>query len=268
MDPNSARQSSAPPIHDHDYRKSNNPPLQSHLEYADDVDFCNYADAKRVTNIVEKVFLKLNLYLNQSKTEIITYLKNAYLKKLKKLGTILDEPTESSRRRQLASMAMIKYRKILRNNFISSKTKIMIHNTYVRSILLCSCSTWCINTTSNDKIDAFHRKQLHQCLAIHYPEIVKNEELYSITKQKDLSTHIKERLAHLRHILRKNPHPRHTPSHHPSETRERCHKSSSQPYQDLREQPGHQSSKTGLRGPRQDVCDSRAAWSDLLIEQN
>ena len=105
-------------------RHHNEPPLPSYREYADNVDFfCNNeADAKRITNIVEKILMKFNLYLKQSKTEIITYQKNAYLKKVKNLGTIL------SWRRQLASKAMTKYRKMWKNNFISSK-KIMSWNT-------------------------------------------------------------------------------------------------------------------------------------------
>ena len=75
MDHNYARRSSAPPIYDHDYSKSKTPPLSFHLEYADDVEFfCNHqADAKRITNIVEKILLNFNCYTNQWKTEIITY---------------------------------------------------------------------------------------------------------------------------------------------------------------------------------------------------
>ena len=51
----------------------------------------------------------------------------------------------------------------------------------------------------------------------------------------------KEKLLFLDIYCNGTPHLTNTPSHHPSETRERCHKSSSQPYENLRKRPEHQS---------------------------
>ena len=62
---------------------------------------------------------------------------------LKKLGTILDEGAELSRRKHLADFALSRYRKLWKNTYIpTKKNKIKIYNFYVRSILLYSCSTW------------------------------------------------------------------------------------------------------------------------------
>ena len=62
-----------------------------------------------------------------------------------------------------------------------------------------------MNKTSNDKNDAFHRKQLRQRFVIQNTKIMENGELHSITKQKTLSTHISENsYVQLGHILREN----------------------------------------------------------------
>ena len=126
-------------------------------------------------------------------------------KNQKKLGSYLDEIAEINKRKQLASFALLKYRKIWKNCYISIKNKTIIYNIYVRSILLYNCSTWVVNKTFNDKIDSFHRKQLRICLDIHYPKIIKNEELYQITNQNKLSEiNATRRRSHLGHILRRN----------------------------------------------------------------
>ena len=50
----------------------------------------------------------------------------------------------------------------------------------------------------------------------------------------------KEDLLILDIYCKETPPPEKSPSHHPSETRERCQRSSSQPHEDLQEQSGHQ----------------------------
>ena len=118
---------------------------------------------------------------------------------------ILDEGAEISRRKHLAQLAMSKFRRIWKNKFINVKTKMCIYNVYVKSILLYNCSTWCSNGMIAKGLDSFHRRQLRACLDIHYPEIVKNEKLYHMTRQTPISDHIaKRRTAHLGHILRRN----------------------------------------------------------------
>ena len=99
-----------------------------HIEYADDVDvLCSSKEeAPRILGIAKTVLGTYNLMLNETKTEIIEYKKGSDLRKIKKLGTILDEGTELSRRKQLATLALYKYRKIWKNQFIRVKKKINI----------------------------------------------------------------------------------------------------------------------------------------------
>ena len=196
-----------PNLHDHDYPKKNIPELPKHLEYADDVDFfCkNQEEAEYIVEKAKSILKKYNLQVNESKTEITKYSRGSCLRKTKKLGTILDEIAEFNKRKQFTSLAMIKYRKIWRNKYITTKKKMDIYNTYVRPIYLYNCSTWTSNKSSDNKLDSFHRKQLRQALNIYYPKIIKNEDLYKITKQGKISDFVRVRRgAHLGHILRRN----------------------------------------------------------------
>ena len=75
--------------------------------------------------------------------------------------------------------------------------------TIVKSILLYNCSTWISNKTISQSFDAFHRKQLRRCLNIHYPKVIKNEDLYNKTGEVPISDIIKQRRTrYLGHTLR------------------------------------------------------------------
>ena len=110
-----------------------------------------------------------------------------------------------SRRKQFSGLAMSKHSKIWRNRYISTRKKVNIYNSYVRSILTYNCSTWVSNKTIANSLNAFHRKQLRRCMNIYYPKIIKNDHLYAKTRAEPISDFIKRRrLAHLGHILRRN----------------------------------------------------------------
>ena len=200
-----SEQKSFIPLHGHDYARKSIPSSNLHVEFADDLDFiCDVdVDTKKLVEIVKTVLSKFGLIVNEEKTEVFTY--DDIKPNIKKLGTILDEKVELNKRKQLAAFAMSKYRKIWKNKFISTRHKVTIYNVYVRSIFLYNCSTWVANKTINNKLDSFHRRQLRQCLNIIYPKIIKNEELYRITKQPVISDYIaKRRIQHLGHILRRD----------------------------------------------------------------
>ena len=203
-------------LHGHDYQKNTSPALPGHMEYADDVDFLcdSKEEAEEVVKIAKEILSTYNLCVNDEKTELFEYHKETDLRKIKKLGTILDEGAEISRRKHLAQFAMSKYRRIWKNNYINTKTKMKIYNIYVRSILLYNCSTWSSNKTIAKSLDSFHRKQLRSCLNNHYPNLISSKRLYEVTNESPISDHIKRsRLAHLGHILRRN-HPTRNILHH------------------------------------------------------
>ena len=91
-------------LHGHDYHKTStlSPPL--HIEYADDVDLLQKDNDKEETilEIVKTTLKEFNLNVNESKTEEVTCTKTCDLRKIKKLGTVLDEVAEVSRRKQFS----------------------------------------------------------------------------------------------------------------------------------------------------------------------
>ena len=115
-------------MHDHDYPRIGIPAIPDHLEYADDVDFLFRDDelADKAIMTIKQTLKKYNLQLNESKTEKVRYTRDCNLRKVKKLGTILDEGAEINRRKQLASLAMSKYRRIWRNKYITVRRKTKI----------------------------------------------------------------------------------------------------------------------------------------------
>ena len=166
-------------MHDHDYPRIGIPAIPDHLEYADDVDFLFTNDelADKAIMIIKQTLKNYNLQLNESKTEKIRYTRDCNLRKVKKLGTILDEGAEINRRKQLASLAMSKYRRIWRNKYITVRRKVKIYNVYVRSIFLYNCSTWTSNKATEKSLNSFHRRQLKQCLNIKYPKVIKKRRV-------------------------------------------------------------------------------------------
>ena len=88
-------------------------------------------------------------------------------------------------------------------NKISQNKKLRIFNAYILPILLYNCGTWSLTKTSEEKIDAFHRRLLRRVIDVFWPEKIPNEELYCKTSQIKLSSKIRNRrLTLLEHILR------------------------------------------------------------------
>ena len=98
----------------HDYARQSLPNLPRHIEYADDVDFfCkDQESAQEIVQAAKDIFRKYDLHVNETKTEFTPFTKEADLTKVKKLGSFLDDVADINRRKQLATVAMMKYRKI------------------------------------------------------------------------------------------------------------------------------------------------------------
>ena len=93
-----------------------------------------------------------------------------------------------------------------RGDKIKQETRIKLYNSLVKSILLYNCGTWALTKTEEQKLDAFHRKQLRRVLGIHYPTKISNRSLYRKCKECPLSLQILEaRWRLLGHVLRRNP---------------------------------------------------------------
>ena len=195
---------------EHDYAILDQIPCPAYLGYADDLDFIGRTrkESQETVLLAEEVFATYNLKINPAKTDFITIgsenTHSGCLSKLKKLGTLLDDEEEWNRRKVLSWQALKKLERIWRNNNIKVEVKRLVYKTYVESILLYNSPTWATNKTFEYKIDAFHRRQLRWILNIRYPERIKNEEVYFMTDERQLSITIAERRKkHLGHALRR-----------------------------------------------------------------
>ena len=83
---------------------------------------------------------------------------------------------------------MNKYEKTwIRNTPLNQSVRINVYNTVVKPVLLYNCSTWGLTVGDEDKLDAFHRKQLRRVLGKRYPDKISNKNLYETSKSKPIS---------------------------------------------------------------------------------
>lgn len=192
------------------------PPLDStipnEIEYADDTDFISKSEAvvDSIQAEAPKILKSWNLAMNSDKTEKIvlkreTNKDNEKWRTSKKLGTLLGDYEEMQRRKQLASAAFGKLRDLWsgKNNKISVEKRIRLYNAYVTPILTYNASTWAINDTELEELEAFRRKQLRLVLGVYYSRKIATEKLYKTSNTVELKHTIrKARWRLLGHILR------------------------------------------------------------------
>jgi len=66
---------------------------------------------------------------------------------------------------------------VWRSKVISRKTKLRIFNTNVRSVLLYGSETWRVTKATFNKLQSFVNRCLRSIMGIHWPEVIRNEEL-------------------------------------------------------------------------------------------
>ena len=150
---------------------------------------------------------KYNLKVDPQKSEITTLTPTSLDDiKTKKLGTYLSMDKEIYHRKALTLVAMNKLWILCHKNKISQNKKLRIFNAYILPILLYNCGTWSSWKTSEEKLDAFHRRLLRSVIGVFWPEKIPNEELYCKTSQIKLGSTIRNRrLTLLGYILRLSP---------------------------------------------------------------
>lgn len=187
--------------------------------YADDVDIISTSPSHLAVclDVLEKKLLEWNLILNKSKTEHIELLLfgtastcpvtrgSEPWRRVRSLGTLLGTPEDIAKRKSQATIALKRLTKAwLRRNFLSEKTRVRLYKAFVLPALTYNIGTQGMTSTLNDKIDAFHRRQLHYVLGIFYPETISNAELYKRTGSVPLSEVAREsRWKLFGHILRR-----------------------------------------------------------------
>ena len=122
------------------------------------------------------------------------------------MGSLIDDNKDVERRKQLANVALNKLNNVwIKGNKLKTSTKIKLYKSLVKSILLYNCGTWALTLTEEERLNAFHRKQLKKILNIRYPKKITNKSLYKICQEKPLSIQIlSARWSLFGHILRRD----------------------------------------------------------------
>ena len=87
-------------------------------------------------------------------------------------------------------MALYKLNNIwIKGNKLKTSNKIKLYKSLVKSVLRYNCGTWALTLSEEERINAYHRKQLKEILNIRYPK-KSNNSLYRICQEKPLSLQI------------------------------------------------------------------------------
>jgi hypothetical protein len=180
--------------------------------YADDTDYIS--GSKAVLEAIEpeaKTILgNWNLAMNTDKTEL-THLKRHEKKEdedwrsTKKLGTLLGDSEEMTRRKQLAAASFKNLTRLWtgKRNKLSLERKLRLYDAYITPVLTYNACTWALTEAELNELEAFRRRQLRRILGIQYPRRISNSKLYDTCNMRELGPDIRgARWRMLGHTLR------------------------------------------------------------------
>ncbi|XP_029654876.1 uncharacterized protein LOC115228437 [Octopus sinensis] len=181
------------------------------LVYADDLDFIT-EDRKLIEIIMEKartIFDKWSHKVNEEKTEITTVERvptriDEKWQNVRKLGSLLGDSEDITRRKILSTIALKKLQSIwMRKNQISTKMRLRLYDAFVRPVLMHNAGTWGTSEKNMEQLDSFHRGQLRKLLGYSWPKKISNDKLYRLANCGPISLNILEtRWRLFGHILR------------------------------------------------------------------
>ena len=167
-------------------------PFPNEAVYADDVDLIS-SSREYIQSLQSKapaILKEWNLKVNESKLELTKLERSDKNKEswrtTKKLGTLLGDQEELTRRKQLAAASFKKAKMMWSSAAISETKRLRIYNSMVKPVLTYNIGTWALTQSETNELEAFHRKQLRAVLGIHYPERISNDDLYQRTKSEPL----------------------------------------------------------------------------------
>ena len=193
------------------------------LEFADDICILSNTQQK-MQNKVEKLnefANKTGLKINVGKTKLMVIgdtnnsqikLHNNNLEKVNKfnyLGSMLtvDGGTDEDIKTRIgkAQGTFTTLKTLWNSRVISTKTKLKIFNSNVKSVLLYGAESWRNNKQSTNKVQTFINKCLRKILKIYWPNTISNKELWAKTNQEPIVNEItKRKWRWIGHTLRKD----------------------------------------------------------------
>ena len=195
---------------EHNYAKQEKSSLPDEIIYADDVDFVAIDEHADIEEI-QRILAQYNLQVNREKTEYTNVERKSNSneeewRNTKKVGSLIGDKEDIARRKTLSNIAFNKlYTTWIRRDKIQLSTRLKLYKSLVKPILLYNCGTWGVTKTEEEKLDAYHRKQLKRILGIRWPTKITNESLYKKTNEKPISVTMREaRWRLFGHILRRD----------------------------------------------------------------
>ncbi|GFS04723.1 hypothetical protein ElyMa_004664100 [Elysia marginata] len=179
--------------------------LPREIAYADDVDFVAFQDID--IEEVGKVLEKHNLQVNVDETEFTNLSRGeTNWQTTKKVCTLIGDQEDIERRKQLSTAALVKLKNVwLKGDKITKKTKLKLYKALVKSVFTYNCGKWAPTQSQEERLNAFHRKQLKKVLNIKYPVKITNSSLYNKCNKRPLSIFILEsRWRLFGHLLRRD----------------------------------------------------------------
>ena len=159
--------------------------MPQYIAYADDVDSISNSNVflDEVQRLAPDCLLKWHLIIDESKTEHtnihrrnIRYVEQ--WRKTRKLGSLLGDVEDITRRKQLAAVAFQRLWSLwVRKRKISEGLRLRLYNAFIVPVLTCSMGTWGLTPTEWARFDLFHRRQLRQVIGIRYPEKISSNTL-------------------------------------------------------------------------------------------
>ena len=185
--------------------------LPFELVYADDTDFISteqswLGDLEHTTS---RVLGDWALKVNPDKTEITVLTRNIdrvaeQWRTCRKLGSLLGDVEDVSRRKQLATVAyQSMYTLWKQRTVISEKLRLRLYEAFVMPVLMYNSGTWGLPATAEASLDAFHRRQLRSLIGIKWPQTINNKALYKRCNVEPASISIRRaRWRLFGHVLR------------------------------------------------------------------
>ena len=181
------------------------------MEYADDIDFISYS--RPYLNEIERIapvcLGEWSLQINAAKTERTSVSRQVDRthepwRTTRKLGSLLGEVEDVTRRMQLANVSFHKMWTVwFRGAQISLLLRLRLYSAFVLPVLTYNMGTWGLTKTELSRLDAHHRRHLRQIIGIRWPHRISNDALYRRTHSSPISAAIRAaRWSLFGHVLR------------------------------------------------------------------
>ena len=181
------------------------------VEYADDIDFISYS--RPYLNEIERIapvcLGEWSLQINAAKTERTSVSRQVDRthepwRTTRKLGSLLGEVEDVTRRMQLANVSFHKMWTVwFRGAQISLLLRLRLYSAFVLPVLTYNMGTWGLTKTDLSRLDAHHRRHLRQIIGIRWPHRISNDALYRRTHSSPISAAIRAaRWSLFGHVLR------------------------------------------------------------------